>query len=264
MTVQIIWTIIVCLGGIGLGSLLNTLIFRTQKNIPLKERSKCMKCMVPIHWTDRVPIISFFNLKGRCRNCSDVISWQYPIIEMTTGILAGLLFVRALFGFGFFGFEDQSEWLLVFARDLIIASLLLVIFVYDYQYSIILDRFSLPAVIVAIVFNLILGADPVVLLISGLFLGAFFAFQFLVSQGKWVGSGDIRMGLLIGCLLGIKMGIFALLSSYILGAIAGIFLIALKKKKMESHVPFGTFMALAILLTLFFGETLVDWYLGML
>ncbi|MBT3230442.1 prepilin peptidase [Candidatus Uhrbacteria bacterium] len=261
---EIIWTILVSLGGICIGSLLNTVVFRVQKNIPIKERSKCMKCLKPIHWVDKVPIVSFFNLKGRCRNCSDVISWQYPIIEMTTGILIGLLFVRALFGFGFFGFEDHTEWLIVFARDAIIACLLLIIFIYDYKYSIILDRFSVPAIGVAIVFNVILGASSMEMLLSGLLIGAFFAFQFLVSRGRWVGSGDIRMGLLIGVLFGAKLGIVALLLSYILGAFAGVFLIVFKKRKLESHVPFGTFMTLAMILTLFFGEMLVDWYLGML
>jgi len=246
------------------GSILNTVVFRTQKNIPIKERSKCMKCLKPIHWVDKVPVISFFNLKGRCRNCSDVIPLQYPVIEMATGILFGLLFVRALFGFGFFGFESHSEWLIVFARDAIVACLLLIIFVYDFKYSIILDRFSVPAIGVVIIFNLILGANSVEMLLAGLFIGAFFGFQFLLSRGKWVGSGDIRIGLLIGFLFGIKLGIVALLISYILGAIGGIFLIAFKKRKLESHVPFGTFMALAIILTLFFGEMLSDWYFGLL
>jgi len=223
-----------------------------------------MKCLKPIHWVDKVPVISFFNLKGRCRNCSDVIPLQYPVIEMATGILFGLLFVRALFGFGFFGFESHSEWLIVFARDAIVACLLLIIFVYDFKYSIILDRFSVPAIGVVIIFNLILGANSVEMLLAGLFIGAFFGFQFLLSRGKWVGSGDIRIGLLIGFLFGIKLGIVALLISYILGAIGGIFLIAFKKRKLESHVPFGTFMALAIILTLFFGEMLSNWYFGLL
>ncbi len=260
---EIIWTILVSLGGICVGSFLNTVVFRTQKNIPIKERSKCMKCMKPIHWVDKVPIVSFFNLKGRCRSCSDIIPWQYPIIEMATGILFGLLFVRALFGFGFFGFESHSEWLIVFARDAIIACLLLIIFVYDYKYSIILDRFSVPAIGAAIVFNLILGGDSADMLLSGLFIGSFFAFQFLISRGKWVGSGDIRMGLLIGFLFGAKLGVVALLLSYVLGALGGLFLIVFRHRKLESHVPFGTFMSLAIILTLFFGEAMANWYLGM-
>ncbi|EKD46971.1 MAG: hypothetical protein ACD_66C00276G0008 [uncultured bacterium] len=261
---DILWTIAVSLGGICVGSFLNTIIFRSQKNIPIRERSKCMKCMKPIHWIDKLPIISFFNLNGRCRNCSSVISWQYPMVEMVTGLLFGLLFVRAMFGYGFLGFEDQSEWIIVFIRDVLIACLLLIIFVYDFRYSIILDRFSVTAVVIALLANLYLGADPTWLLLAGLFIGAFFGVQFLVSRGKWVGSGDIRMGLLMGFYLGIELGIVALFLSYIIGALAGIFLIAFKHRKPESHVPFGTFMAIAMIITLFFGQAIAGWYLGMM
>lgn len=261
---EILWTIAISLIGICVGSFLNTVVFRSNKNIPLSERSKCMKCMKPIHWVDKVPIISYFNLKGRCRNCASVISWQYPIIEMVTGILFGLLFARALFGFGFSGFEDQSEWIIIFIRDVLIACFLIIIFVYDYKYSIIMDRFSVPAIIIAFATNLYLGADPVWLLIAGLLIGSFFGAQFLISRGKWVGSGDIRMGLLMGFYLVVDLGIVALFLSYIIGAISGIFLIAFKHRKPESHVPFGTFMAIAMILTLFFGHFIADWYLGML
>ncbi|MBU4452652.1 MAG: prepilin peptidase [Patescibacteria group bacterium] len=261
---EIFWTIVVSLLGICFGSFLNSVIFRAQANIPMKGRSKCMKCMKPIHWVDNVPIISFFNLHGRCRNCSSVISWQYPVIEMVTGIIFGLLFIRALFGFGFAGFEDQSEWLIIFVRDAIIACFLLIIFVYDYKYSIIMDRFSIPPIIIALLANLWLGADPTWTLLAGLLIGSFFAFQLIVSKGKWVGSGDVRVGLLMGVLLGVKSGIVALLISYILGAICGIFLIAFKHRKPDSHVPFGTFMAISIIITLFFGQAIADWYLGMM
>ncbi len=259
----IVWTIIVSLAGIFVGSFLNTVVFRTQANIPIKERSKCMKCMKPIHWIDRVPIISFFNLSGRCRNCASVISWQYPVIEMLTGIIFGLLFVRALNGIGFAEFESQSEWLVIFVRDAIIACFLLIIFVYDYKYSVIMDRFSVPAIIVALLANIYLGADLMWIVLSGLIIGAFFAFQYLISGGKWIGSGDIRVGILMGLMLGLKLAVVALLLSYIIGAIAGIILIVFKHRSPQSHVPFGTFMAVAILLTLFLGSAISNWYLGL-
>jgi prepilin signal peptidase PulO-like enzyme (type II secretory pathway) len=220
--------------------------------------------MKPIHWIDKIPIISFFNLQGRCRNCSSVISWQYPVIEMLTGIIFGLLYIRAISGIGFSLFEQSSEWLIIFIRDVLIACLLLVIFVYDYKYSVIMDRFSVTAIIIAFVANIYLGEDIMWMLLSGLMIGAFFAFQFLISKGKWIGSGDIRMGILIGVLLGLKLGILALLLSYIIGAISGIILIAFKHRSAQSHVPFGTFIAISIIFTLFFGNQIADWYIGLI
>lgn len=259
----IIYTLFVCLIGVMIGGFLNVVIFRTKKQMPLSGRSACMICLAPVSKLDLIPIISFFALKGRCRKCSAVIEWQYPIVELVTGVLFGVLFIRAIFGIGFPSYIDSSEWILVFVRDVIIACYLLIIFVYDYKYSLILDRFSIPAMIIALLFNLILGTPPLVLLFSGLVVGSFFSMQFILSKGAWVGGGDIRMGLLMGWYLGLPLVLVALLLSYILGAIVGIGLLVSKKRKLNSHVPFGTFMALATFVALFYGQWLIDWYLGM-
>jgi len=81
--------------------------------------------------------------------------------------------------------------------------------------------------IVALIFNVALGADAINLLAGGFLIGGFFAFQFLLSGGKWIGGGDIRMGLLMGFMLGLELGIVALFISYVLGAIVGVGLINL-------------------------------------
>ena len=261
----ILLTILVSIFGIAIGSFINVVVFRTfSKKDFVKGRSKCQKCLTPIATIDLIPVISYFALKGRCRNCSSVIAWQYPAVELASGILFGLFFVRAALGVGFPEFVDQSEWVLLFARDVTLAVFLIIIFVYDFKYQYILDRFSIPAIILALVFNLLLGADGVDLLLGGLLVGGFFAVQFLISQGKWIGGGDIRMGLLMGFLLGLKLGVAALFLSYILGAIIGIGLIVSKKQKLHSHVPFGTFLAVATIILMFCGPGLVDWYLALL
>ncbi|PIX62541.1 prepilin peptidase [Candidatus Uhrbacteria bacterium CG_4_9_14_0_2_um_filter_41_50] len=260
----ILWTIVISLVGIAVGSFLNVVIFRSEKKLPLTGRSKCLTCQEPVTKLDLIPIISFFALKGRCRRCTAVIEWQYPIIEIVTGVLFGLLFVRAFAGVGFPYFVDNSQWLLLFVRDVVMVCFLLIIFVYDFKYSYILDRFTIPAMILALLFNIALGADATSLLFSGLLLGSFFAFQFLISNGRWIGGGDIRMGLLMGFFLGITNGLVALFVAYIIGAAAGIILITFKKRKADSHVPFGTFLALGTLVAMFWGTQILDWYLGLL
>lgn len=225
-------------------------------------RSKCTKCLEPVATIDLIPVISYFALRGRCRTCSAVIEWQYPVIEMTMGILFGLFYVRSLMGFGLPAWVDASEYFAVFLRDATIASFLLIIFVYDFRYSYILDRFSIPAMILAIFFNLLLGAPVVSMLTGGLIIGAFFAIQFLVSQGKWIGGGDIRLGMLMGFLLGLELGVVALFMSYVVGAFVGIALILAKKRKLDSQVPFGTFLSGATIITMLCGVQISNWYLG--
>ncbi len=259
----ILWTILATILGVLVGSFINVVVFRTKSNEPFwKGRSKCRTCEVPISPVDLVPVFSYFALKGRCRSCSATIEWQYPAIELITGVLFGVLFARAALGIGVPPWIDDSEWLILFIRDAVIAVFLLIIFVYDFRFSYILDRFSMPAAIIALVFNLYLGASIVDLLLGGLFIGGFFAFQFLVSGGKWVGGGDIRMGLLMGFLLGVANGVLALFLSYISGAIFGIILILSKKRKLDSQVPFGTFMAAAMIICMIFGSYILEWYLG--
>ena len=260
----VFWTVAVSIIGVLVGSFLNVVIFRTKKQMPLVSRSVCLTCLEPVSKLDLIPILSFFALKGRCRKCTAVIEWQYPVLELVTGLLFGILFIRAVSGIGYGSFVGEDEWLLVFFRDVIIACYLLIIFVYDFKYKVIPDRFSVPPMIVALLFNFALGAPPLMLLFSGLIIGAFFAAQFIISKGNWVGGGDIRLGLLMGWYLGLPLALVALLLAYISGSIIGIVLILLKHRKLDSHVPFGTFMALAIFVTLFFGDVLLNWYLGLL
>ncbi len=259
----VLWTIFISIIGILVGSFINVVVFRSKNNEPFwKGRSKCRICEEPIAPVDLIPVVSFFALKGRCRKCSATIEWQYPVVEIVCGLLFGVLFARAAFAFGIPEWIDQADWVALFIRDVVIAMFLVIIFVYDLRYTYILDRFSIPAMIIALLFNIGLGADPADLLLGGFLLGSFFAIQYLVSGGKWVGGGDVRMGLLMGFLLGISYGVVALFIAYIVGAFVGVGLILLKKRKMDSQVPFGTFLAGATIITMIFGSHILEWYMG--
>lgn len=258
-----ILTVFASIIGLSFGSFINVLVFRTKENQTILGRSKCRKCLEPVSTVDLVPVLNYFWLKGRCRHCSSVIEWQYPVIELVMGVLFGLLFVRAYLGYGFPPFAEGAEWLALYARDVVMAVFLLVIFVYDARYGYILDRYSVPAMILALVFNLSLGAEPASLLLGGLMIGGFFAIQFLISQGRWIGGGDIRMGLLMGFLLGIGPGLLALFIAYVLGALVGIILIANGTRKHHEQIPFGTFLAAGTLVAMVFGQDILTWYMGL-
>lgn len=250
--------------GVLVGSVVNATVLRTKAGLPIMGKSKCLACVEPVAWYDLIPVVSYFALKGRCRRCSAAIEWQYPAVEIAMGILFAVFAGRILFGLGIPSYVSGTEQAILFLRDALVSVFLVIIFLYDFRFSVIPDKFSVPAIILVILCNLLLGANTWAMLVGGLAIGAFFSVQYLVSRGRWVGGGDIRMGMLMGFLLGLPLGMVALFLSYVLGAIAGVGLLALGHRKIDGHVPFGTFMALAIAVTMLFGQALLNWYLGLL
>ena len=235
-----------------MGSFLNVLVFRTHDEQPFfRGRSKCIKCEVPIAWYDLIPVLSFFLLRKRCRNCKSAISWQYPLVELVTGLLFLGLWLRPDFAI---------EYLV---RDSIFTIFLIVLFVYDLKYQLLLDRFTIPAMIAALLLNLFLGVPVWSMLVGAIVLGGFFLGQYWISKGKWIGDGDIRMGALMGLMLGLEHGLVALFLAYVLGATVGLILIVSKKAKMHTQIPFGTFLALTTFVSLLWGEQIVNWYLNL-
>ncbi|MFA6215776.1 MAG: prepilin peptidase [Patescibacteria group bacterium] len=243
--------LIIFLFGLAIGSFLNVVILRLKNRRSfLRGRSFCPKCKKKIVWYDNIPLLSFLLLAGRCRNCRKKISWQYPLVELITA----LIFIWEYFLFGL---------TLKFFMTLIVSIFLLIIFVYDLKYYLILDRVTIPAMVIAFLANLFLGLG-FLNLISGAIIGAgFFAFQFFISRGKWVGDGDIRLGALMGLILGWKLLLVALFLAYLIGAIFGLILIAKNKKKMSSAIPFGPFLTFATFVTIFYGRNLLNWYLNL-
>ena len=139
---------------------------------------------------------------------------------------------------------------------------MIVIFIYDLRWFLILDKVTLPACILVFLFSCILGANWLNLLISGIIGGSFFFIQFALSRGKWIGGGDIRLGLLMGLALGWPMVMVAIFLAYFIGSFAGIGLIISGKKKWGSKIPLGVFLSTATIITLFWGEQILNWYLN--
>ncbi len=194
-------------------------------------------------------------LRGRCRNCRQSISWQYPILEAALAVLFWLFYMKhAAVGY---------EGLLLVLRDWIFVSFLALIFVYDLRYMIIPDQFSIPAMIVVVLLNLWIGVPSALsMLLGAIFLGGFFYTQFALSKGIWVGGGDIRLGVLMGCLLGLTQGLVALFLAYVVGAIVGVILLLSKRAKRKSALAFGTFLSAGTVFMMFFEQAPIDWYLS--
>ncbi len=250
--------IFIFLFGLIIGSFLNCLIWRLYRKENIIDRSYCPKCRRQIAWYDNIPLLSFILLRGRCRNCHQPISWQYPVVEMVTGILFLLTF--------YLNYKLQItnyKLLIILFRDWFIIAVMIVIFVYDLRWYLILDIVTLPACVVIFVLNLLVGFSWQNMLISGIIGGSFFLLQFLISRGKWIGGGDIRLGLLMGLTLGWPMVLVAMLMAYFIGSVVGIGLILTGKKSWGSQVPLGVFLSLATIIILFWGEPILNWYINL-
>jgi len=243
--------------GLIIGSFLNALIWRIRTGDSLRGRSKCPKCGKQIAWYDNIPVISFLILGGKCRHCHKPISWQYPIVELVTAVLFAYAFYLNFSALG------GQFLILKFFRDLFLISVMMIIFVYDLRWYLILDKITIPSMIILATLNLILGMTWQNLLLSSIIGGSFFLVQFIISRGKWIGGGDIRLGILMGVAMGWPRVLVAIFIAYILGSIVGLGLIFFGKKQWGSKVPFGTFLSVATVITLFWGMTIADWYLSL-
>lgn len=236
--------------GLIIGSFLNCLIWRTYKGKSfIRGRSICPKCKHQLFWYDNIPLLSFIILGGKCRYCKKKISWQYPLVELATAILFCLAYLV----------EFQ---VLAIVRDWFFISVLIIVFVQDLRWQVILDQITIPAIVIALALNLIMGVSLGNLLVSAIIGGSFFLMQFIISSGRWIGGGDIRLGALMGLMLGWPQVLLAIMFGYWLGAIVGIYLILSGKKKLSSAMPFGTFLAIGTIVVLFWGDIILNSFLN--
>lgn len=263
--------IIFVLGAV-VGSFLNVVILRLKSGEKISGwRSHCPHCRHDLSPWDMIPIISFFLRRGQCRYCRKNISWQYPLVELAATLLFVCFFWINLARFNcintwacLFPLADNWQLIAALIRDWVFASVLLVIFVYDLRWYLILDRVTVPAMIFAVLANLIIGYSWVGLAVGALIGGGFFWLQYVISSGKWIGGGDLRLGALIGLMVGWPNVLAALFIAYLIGAVFALYLVAGGKKKMKSPLPFGTFLAIATVIVMIWGEVIVNWYLSLI
>lgn len=260
MVVEI--ALILLAGGAGLltGALMNALVARSPSGQAVLSRRACAVCAHPVGVADMFPVVGHMRLKGQCRKCRAVVPWHYAATEGALALLFMAFAARIIFSIWIPEYVSSTEYFLLFLRDALVSVSLVYIFLFDALASVIPDKLSLPAIGVALLFNMMLGLPPLQILLGALLIASFFAFQTLASAGKWVGGGDVRVGFLMGALLGPWIGVASLVLSYILGAIVGIHLLFFRRAKMTDHVPFGTFMVVAIVVMMLWGEKMLAWY----
>ena len=255
--------IIIFILGLAVGSFSNCLAERWGQDKSMKGRSCCPKCSHQLAWYDNIPLLSFCLLKRRCRYCRQPIAWQYFLVELIVGLLFVLAFYFSPWRFELYWQSALWPSALTLLRNWLLIGWLNIIFLMDLRYYVIVDKVSLTGAAMMLAFNLLLGFSWQNLALAGIIGAGFFLLQFIVSQGKWIGGGDIRLGLLMGLALGWPQVLVAMMLAYLLGAVCGVGLMLTGKKQLSSKLPFGTFLSVATIICLFFGQQLLIWYLGL-
>ncbi len=232
-------------------------VYRLKDAETILGRSFCRKCHHQIRWYDNIPLLSFLLLRGKCRDCGERISWQYPLLEFLTAVCF------ALVGRYFFDILDSGTWLETFWL-LILTSILLVIAAYDLLYMEIPVSLLVTGAILTILFftfdSFLHGFDssffgrPMQSLTGALVVGGLFFFLVFFSKETWMGWGDVWLGALSGAIVGFSNVLFMMTLSFGIGAIVGVGLIVIQKKGLKTQVPFAPYLVLGTLLALFLPE----------
>lgn len=215
-----------------IGSFLNVVLFRYNTGRTIGGRSKCFSCKRTLGPIDLVPVLSYLAFGGKCRTCKSHISFQYPAVELLTGILFAGVFVlnQSLL------FANSTLFLYNMVVSLIVMALLVLITVYDFRHKIIPDAFAYTFAVVSFVAMFIQVSSPetqqfyvAIPDISQLFAGIILAFPFyflwLISRGRWMGLGDAKLALGIGWFLGLAKGGTAIIYGFWIGALFSVLII---------------------------------------
>ena len=230
--------------GLIAGSFGNVLIHRLPSEESLWGRSHCPHCGKALRPLELIPLLSFAFQRGRCAHCKNAISWQYPIVELSSG----LIFLLA---------QHVEYWDTTTALLLGLALwLLFLIAIIDGRTRMIPDSLSVALIVIGALYAHLTNGFG----IDGVVLGAgFFGVQWLVSSGRWLGSGDIILGAAIGALLSSwKLVVLALFWAYILGALWALLLLSTQRAGRKSEIPFGPFLALGAALALLGSDQIIS------
>ncbi len=259
--------IVVALALLGLcfGSFVNALVWRVRKHRDmLRERSECTHCHHVLAWYDLVPVLSYISLGGKCRYCHKSIE-DSPIVEL----VVALLFVVSYYAWPFGALTGMS--LVLFILWLAAIVILVALAVYDLRWQLLPDVMVFPLIGLGLISGIVRfsGIDGLsvigtagqilsgIAVISGLYWALY-----MYSKGRWIGFGDVKLGIFMGAVLGWQAALLALFLANLLGVIVIIPGLVLKKLTPKSRVPFGPFLITTCLIALLWGSRLIDWYLA--
>lgn len=238
---ELFFGILLFVFGLCCGSFVNMLVYRTAVRYRLRklikqnseERSFCDFCGKQLHWFENVPVVSWIIQDGKSRCCGKRLPSEYPAVEVITGGLFLLSFI--VWGL---------SWQLMVG--MVAITLLVFSSVFDLKYMILPDFSTLVLIVLALIIN---WQNWWI----GLAAASFLLFLNLITKGKGMGMGDVKLAAFMGLLLGWPKIMVAMYAAFIVGAVVGVFLIVRGKIKKKSLIPFGPFLI---------GGTLLSWFWG--
>ncbi len=223
--------------GLIIGSFISAITYRIPRDIGfVKGRSFCDNCKKELFWYDNIPLFSFLAYRGKSRCCDKKISIRYPIIELSSAIGAVLLFV--LFPFSLF----------IINYSLFILSL--VIFVIDLEHQIIPDELTWLLLLLAFLLPSPFTLFPI--LFTGFFFALLFLALHLITKGRGMGLGDVKLAIPLSLILGFEKSINWILVTFVLGGIIATILLLFKRANLKTKIAFGPFMILAFWIIYFY------------
>ena len=250
---DILFIIVYALLGLSVGSFLNLCSDRLPEDQSIVHPSShCPICGNAVAAVDLVPFFNYLWLRGRCRYCRTHIPLRSPIVELTTGVIFAFLYWQ----------YHESNIELAFA--LIYASLLIVIFITDFEQQLILDKVTYPGMVIMFVFSFFrAGIDPMEALLGGATGFGIMFFLYLLFRGG-LGFGDVKLMGLVGFTAGFPHVLLALMLGMVAGGVGAVFLLVFANKEGKDVIPYGPFLVFGAFLTLIWAEPIWDWYVGLL
>lgn len=284
--------------GSQLGSFIEAISGRVIKNRSIWGRSYCLECKKKIREYDLFPILSYLLLKGRCRNCHKKIPPETILVELITAVLVAVLFYfHAPSLDAILKLEIPTVFqLLNLLLKLFTLVILEIVFITDLRAGLIFDKITYPASIIAALYLIVTTAVKSILFYQSLIknpfgkyllppqsayfynqlqrlwlpivwslatavsLAAFFILLIMITKGKGMGQGDVKYVFFLGLALGFPLAVEATFLAFFIGAIVSLMLILLSKKRLNQTIPFGPFLSLGTLLSLLWGQKILDFY----
>ena len=252
--------------GLCFGSFVNALVWRLkEKKNWINDRSECINCHHKLSAIDLIPVVSWLLLLGKCRYCRQKISTLYPTIE----VLLSLLYVAS---YVLWPDTIQGINIAIFSLWLITITGLVALALYDFKWMILPTKiiyFLDSVAIIMAVLNIVMANNKTESIISyflaTLIGGGLFYIIFRLSNGRWIGGGDVRLGFLLGLIAATPQKIYlTIFMAAIIGTVISIPFLVIGKLKKSSLIPFGPFLIAAAIIVEFSGSNIIYWYSHML
>ncbi|OEC02369.1 prepilin peptidase [Lysinibacillus sphaericus] len=248
---EMAYTILVFVFGLVFGSFFNVVGLR----VPMKESliqppSHCTTCQRQLTPKDLIPVLSYIVLRGKCRSCGQKISWIYPLMELLTGILF-------TFSYWQFGFSEE------FIVALLLISLLVIVVVSDIAYMLMPDKVLLCFLPLLVIGRMLAPLTPWWDSIVGAVFGFGILYSIAVVSRGGIGGGDIKLFFLLGLVLGTINTLLTLFIAAFIGMVVGIIVLQVRQQGRKTPIPFGPSIALAAVIVYFYGNVIVQWYVGL-